>query len=486
MKNQAVNPYMPSWEYVPDGEPHVFGDRVYVYGSHDQFDGVSFCLLDYVCWSAPVDDLSDWRFEGTIYRRDQDPDGRPGMMNAMYAPDVCRGADGRYYLYYFLGYRGLICVAVCDTPAGKYEYYGHVKYADGTQLGKKDEPLQFDPGVFVDEDGKIYLYTGFGPVNYPRILLGGHKPSPHGAMGFELEPDMLTIKSGPAYIGVLGKTDGVGTPYEGHEFFEASSMRKFGGKYYFIYSAFGGHELCWAVSDKPLEGFRFGGTLVSNGDIGMPGVNDVAGALNVTGNTHGSVVEIGGKYYVFYHRHTNRHAFSRQACAEQIAFENGSFSQAEMTSCGLNGGPLKAEGEYGAYIACNLYSERGNYFSGVLKKGKGKRPYFTQSGKDREEAGDQYIANFCDGSTAGFKYFDFEGCNRVGVTMRGRAMGKMVVSDRRDGSPVAEIPVSCAQGTQTFYAPLRIEKGVKPLYFTFCGKGKPDFVSISLSTVSEQ
>ena len=58
MKNQAVNPYMPSWEYVPDGEPHVFGDRVYVYGSHDQFDGVSFCLLDYVCWSAPVDDLS--------------------------------------------------------------------------------------------------------------------------------------------------------------------------------------------------------------------------------------------------------------------------------------------------------------------------------------------------------------------------------------------------------------------------------------------
>ena len=34
---QAVNPYMPSWEYVPDAEPHVVGDRVYVYGSHDIF-----------------------------------------------------------------------------------------------------------------------------------------------------------------------------------------------------------------------------------------------------------------------------------------------------------------------------------------------------------------------------------------------------------------------------------------------------------------
>ena len=29
---QVFNPYLPSWEYVPDGEPHVFGDRVYVYG----------------------------------------------------------------------------------------------------------------------------------------------------------------------------------------------------------------------------------------------------------------------------------------------------------------------------------------------------------------------------------------------------------------------------------------------------------------------
>lgn len=54
---QAFNPYMPSWEYVPDAEPHVVGDRVYVYGSHDLFNGLNFCLGDYVCWSAPVDDL---------------------------------------------------------------------------------------------------------------------------------------------------------------------------------------------------------------------------------------------------------------------------------------------------------------------------------------------------------------------------------------------------------------------------------------------
>ena len=76
MNRQALNPFLPSWEYVPDGEPHEFGDRVYVYGSHDAFGAPIFCVNDYVCWSAPVDDLSDWRYEGIIYQKTQDP-GNP-------------------------------------------------------------------------------------------------------------------------------------------------------------------------------------------------------------------------------------------------------------------------------------------------------------------------------------------------------------------------------------------------------------------------
>ena len=72
MEKQVFNPYLPSYEYVPDGEPHVFGSRVYVYGSHDRFNGKAFCVRNYVCWSAPVDDLTDWKFEGEIYRKDQD------------------------------------------------------------------------------------------------------------------------------------------------------------------------------------------------------------------------------------------------------------------------------------------------------------------------------------------------------------------------------------------------------------------------------
>ena len=50
-----MNPYLPLWEYIPDGEPRVFGDRVYIYGSHDRAGACEFCDIKLKCWSAPVD-----------------------------------------------------------------------------------------------------------------------------------------------------------------------------------------------------------------------------------------------------------------------------------------------------------------------------------------------------------------------------------------------------------------------------------------------
>lgn len=70
---QLVNPYLPTYEYMPDGEPHLFEGRLYVFGSHDKFGGKVYSENDYTCWSAPADDLSDWRCEGIIYKREQDP-----------------------------------------------------------------------------------------------------------------------------------------------------------------------------------------------------------------------------------------------------------------------------------------------------------------------------------------------------------------------------------------------------------------------------
>lgn len=98
IKNQSVNPYLPSFEYVADGEPHVFDDRLYIFGSHDSFGGKAFCEKDYVCWSAPTDDLSDWRYEGIVYKKIHDPANKNGKMR-MFAPDVCKGKKAIYFKY---------------------------------------------------------------------------------------------------------------------------------------------------------------------------------------------------------------------------------------------------------------------------------------------------------------------------------------------------------------------------------------------------
>ena len=480
---QAFNPYLPSYEYVPDGEPHVWGNRVYLYGSHDRFNGYSFCLNDYVCWSAPLNDLADWRYEGVIFSRSQDPHGnRNRIQYGFAAPDMCQGPDGRYYFFYFMGDH-YIKVAVCDEPAGRYEYLGVVKYADGVALGMRNEPKMFDPGVFVDDDGRIYLYSGFALQSNP-ILLHGEKPTVKGAMVFELEPDMLTIKPGYEdvhYIGVPGPGAAEGTGYEGHEFLEAASMRKFGDTYYFVYSSQLSHELCYATSDNPVSRFRFGGVLISNGDIGLDG-RTAQEATNFTGNIHGSLIELNGKHYVFYHRQTNRHQFSRQACAERIRFEDGRFLQAETTSCGLNGGPLTGKGVYEARIACNLMSAKGTRFYGAFRGLKGHEPYFTQTGKDRESNPDQYIANMRNGATAGFKYFALDSTRRIAISGKGNARGRMVVSTRMHGEPVASIDVTPSTRITTFpVAALKPQSGTQALYFTFEGTGAFDFHQFELN-----
>ena len=106
MKKQAVNPFLPIDVYIPDGEAHVFGDRVYLFGSHDKECGDTYCMLPYEIFSASIDDLSTWTSKGINYSAKQDPLSKDGRVY-LYAPDCVKGNDNRYYLYYCLsGYKG--------------------------------------------------------------------------------------------------------------------------------------------------------------------------------------------------------------------------------------------------------------------------------------------------------------------------------------------------------------------------------------------
>lgn len=478
MKKQAFNPYLPSYEYVPDGEPRVFGDRVYIYGSHDAFDGEAFCVNDYVCWSAPVDDLGSWRYEGVIYPRDADPMNADGSMK-LFAPDVVQGPDGRYYLYYVYNGSRATAVAVCDTPAGRYQFYGYVHRKDGTMDGiSAGDITHFDPGVLVDDDGRVYLYSGFAPgPGWLYDLLAESGRRMEGAYCLELEQDMVTIKEEPVLVAPSVWTADT-TDFAGHAFFEASSIRKANGKYYFVYSSILSHELCYAVSDYPNRDFRYGGTLVSIGDLGLNGNQE---AMNYTGNTHGGMIEINGQWYIFYHRQTNKQCCARQGCAEPITIApDGSIAQAEITSCGLNGGPLSGTGTYEARIACYLGYKEPTFGYGLAHEPDTKHPCFTQSGTDREDNPDQYIANMADGAWCAFKYFAFSGEKAITVTVRGTAQGELVVSTDRNGSPAAVIPVSPAEAWTDFTAPLTVPEGTHALWFAYHGEGAMDFKAFTM------
>ncbi len=466
MKKQAVNPYLPSWEYIPDGEPYVFDGRVYIYGSHDFYNGYVFCMGDYVCWSAPVDDLADWRFEGVIYPKTADPLNRDGKM-CLYAPDVTVGPDGRYYLYYVLDKVSVVSVAVCDTPAGNYEFYGYVHDKDGVRLGERenDEP-QFDPGVLT-EGGRTYLYTGF---------CGRGDMSRTGAFVTVLGPDMLTIVEEPVRV-VPGCEYSEGTVFAGHAFFEASSIRKIGDVYYFIYSSEVMHELCYATSASPTGGFVYQGVLVSNCDMHIDTYKPAGMPAAYGANNHGSIVQIGEEWYVFYHRHTNGTWYSRQGCAERLQIgADGVISQAEITSCGLNGGPLRGEGEYPAYIACHLFTEKPSVYVGGESY-----PKVMQDGRDGdEETG--YVGNIQNTATAGFKYFDMKDVKKIRITTRGYANGVMEVRTKWDGDVLAELPIVYTNVWETYEADIAMPDGVQSLYLTFRGEGNASLKSFELLT----
>ena len=105
----------------------------------------------------------------------------------------------------------------------------------------------------------------------------------------------------------------------------------------------------------------------------------------------------------------------------------------------MNGGPLRAEGQYEARIACNLWSKDGvGRIDSFLSQWKlRKHPYFTQNGKDDDHGSTQYIANMRDGAVAGFKYFQFEGLAGIDIGFGGKCDGVVEVSTTPDFASVS-------------------------------------------------
>lgn len=348
-RGNMSNPYLPNWEYIPDGEPRVFGDRIYVYGSHDRAGSDRFCDYKLKVWSAPVEHPEQWTCHGDIFHTRPDEDHESSVdwsENELYAPDVVE-KDGKYYLYaYIVGAKG--CVAVSERPEGPFKLLSRYQYHIDKHY---DDGIFIDPGVLVDDDGRVYIYCGY---------LGSYMA--------ELNPDNMYEVLDGTYQENIIPTE------EPHQFFEACSPRKVGDTYYLIYSPKQGSRLVYATSKSPAGPFEFRGTIVDNA-VDYPG-----------GNNHGSICCIQGQWYIFYHRMTNGSIMSRRGCVERIEIlPDGTIPQVEMTSLGFEEAlsPYKrAEADIACVLKGGCFITEHNVFTRV-------------------------ITGITDGCVIGYKYFDF-------------------------------------------------------------------------------
>ena len=227
-------------------------------------------------------------------------------------------------------------------------------------------------------------------------------------------------------------------------------------------------DLCYATSKNPTDKFKYGGVIVSNCDLGIDTYKPADMPAAYGANNHGGIEYINGDWYIFYHRHTNGTWYSRQGCAEKIkVLKDGNIPQVEITSCGLNGGPLKGQGYYPAYIVCNMFipDKPSKYISDQ------PFPKVTQDGRDgdREEG---YIADVSDKATFGFKYFKFKDCKKITIWTRGYSAGCYEVKTKWDGPVLGTIPVSFTNIWEKHSAEIEIPDGVSALYLTYKGSGK--------------
>lgn len=393
------NPILPLWEYIPDGEPRVFGDRVYLYGSHDRAAGENFCDFKLKVWSAPLNDLNHWQCHGDSFRTRPGrcrPADTPWTDHELYAPDVIE-KDGKYYLYaYIVGAKG--AVGVSDRPEGPFRLLSTYTY--DSPVG--DEGTFNDAGVLVDDDGRVYVYYGF-TESYMN----------------EIDPKtMHGILPGSFRYPVI---DGAESVPEERRFFEASSPRKIRDTYYLIYSPRRGSRLAYATSQHPTGPFAYRGYIVDNG-VDYP-----------AGNNHGSIACINGQWYVFYHRMTNHSITSRRACVEKIQIlPDGSIPPVEMTSLGFQES-LDPYELTPAEIACVL---RGGCFITELD-------VFTR-----------VVTEVTDGCVMGYKYFDFgedftgDGM-RLMLKTRGRGVRcrmKVLLDDAETGECIGEAEIGPGDG----------------------------------------
>ena len=277
--------------YTADPSAHVFDGKIYIYPSHDvdldieeDDDGEQYKMEDYHILS--MDSLDSDCVDNGMAIHEKDI---PWVSRQLWAPDAIK-LNGKYYLVFPAKDKDdifRIGVAESDSPVGPFKPQDN--YIEGS--------FSIDPAVFQDDDGKIYCYNGgLWGGQLEMWQSGKFNPDEHRPEGDEnalgpivsqFSEDMTKFVTEPKMIQILDEN---GEPLkakdEDRRYFEGPWMHKFNGKYYLSYSTGTTHYLCYAESDSPVGPFTYKGRIMEP-------------VLGWT--THHSILEFGGKWYLFYH-----------------------------------------------------------------------------------------------------------------------------------------------------------------------------------------
>lgn len=427
------NPYLPLWEHLPDGEPRVFEDpdnpgkyRVYIIGSHDVRVG-SYCGPDIRAWSAPVEDLSNWRDEGPIFTYPIS-----NQWDVMYAPDLVelkrKNGTKEYYLYpHSRGRRREAMVAKGERPDGPFTPINMTE--DGTSA-VRGSTMGFDPAVYID-----YITDKSDPdyeIGFRAYGYWGFQRSSAGELD---QNTMYSLRPGTQVIGRFINTRAFpDQDSAAFSFFEAASIRTVGNKYIWVYSGYSGPEyglgranatLRYAYGDSPLGPWKSGGVLVDARSI-VPSQDGTTLETSYSGhNTHGSIQLINDQYYVFYHRAPRGFGYARQPMVAPVKIEWDEKPVSE-------GGKVTIRG-YDPYAEDNIWTAKSREYeytgAEVTSEGfniYGLDPYKYYSAgyacclsnlncvQDSWDMWDNSmpLANVQNGYIIGYKYFGFGGLDK--------------------------------------------------------------------------
>ena len=446
----SANPYLPLWEHLPDGEPRVFEDpdnpgkyRAYIIGSHD-LRYTSYCGPDIRAWSAPVEDLSNWRDEGPIFTHFVN-----GQWDVMYAPDLVEviRKDGtkEYYLYpHSRGPGREAMVAKGDRPDGPFTPINLTEDGVNTVPGSI---MGFDPSVYIDyitdpNDPDYEIgFRAYGYWGFQRSLAGELDQNTMYSLRPGREVIDYFIPSSSRY-GVIRDPEGTEYPnvFPGEDlgafnFFEAASIRKIGNKFVWVYSGYSGPDyglsstnsaLRYAYGDTPLGPWKSGGVLVDSRAVVL---NEDGTALQTTyagHNTHGSIEKINDQWYAFYHRAPRGFGNARQPMVAPVTIEWDEASVAD-------GGKvvIRAYDPYAENSIWTAKDSNGNEYKGaeVTSEGfniygldpykyysAGYASYLSDIGLQQDSwdiwDNDMPVSNVKDKDIVGYKYFGFGGLDK--------------------------------------------------------------------------